>query len=160
MRTRMLSRAKARDESRASMPEIGAARKPYGPSGEPIALERASRLIMRRSMVPSWTGIVQHLSFCAMLSLAACATKPPAPLPTPEPVVRTVTVDRIIQVPCISKLPDLPMYSDTDMALSQISDDFDGAWLGIALLKGGRAQRNAYIDQLRAVLQSCVKPPS
>ena len=95
------------------------------------------------------------LGIVVALSLAACATKPPTPLPAPEPVVRTVTVDRIVTQPCISKLPDLPMYSDTDMALQSIPDSFDGAWTGIALLKGGRLQRDLYISQLRAILAGC-----
>lgn len=93
-------------------------------------------------------------STCLVLFLTACATKP-TPLPPPIPAVQVVTVDRVITQPCISQLPDLPMYSDTDEALQSIGDDFAAAWTGIALLKGGRLQRDLYIDQLRAILQNC-----
>lgn len=89
------------------------------------------------------------------LSLGACATKPVMPLPPPEPIVRTVTVDHVVTVPCISAVPDLPMYSDTDAAIAALTPDFNGAWLGVSLLKGGRAQRDSYISQLRAILGGC-----
>ena len=97
------------------------------------------------------------VTLCLVVALGACST--PTPLPPPEPIVRTVTVDRVIQVPCVSKLPDLPMYSDTDAALGMLGNDFNAVWDGIALLKGGRAQRDAAIAQYRAILAACAAGP-
>lgn len=93
------------------------------------------------------------ITACGLL-LTACASAP-APLPPPEPVVKTVTVDRVITQPCVSAVPALPEYSDTDAALMAVPDSFEGAWNGIALLKGGRAQRDQYIAQLRNILGGC-----
>ena len=116
------------------------------PRGTRYGSRGPRRIVIGRSLV----------ALCACLVFSACST--PTPLPPPEPIVRTVTVDRVIQVPCVSKLPDLPMYSDTDAALAAITPDFNGVWDGVALLKGGRAQRQAYIDQLRAILAACAGP--
>ncbi len=92
------------------------------------------------------------------LILTACATAPVVPLPPPEPIVHTVTVDKIVQVPCVSMVPAEPEYPATAAALGMLTPDFNGAWLGISLLKGEIAVRKADQDQLRAILQGCAKP--
>lgn len=92
------------------------------------------------------------LTSAIALFLASCASTP-APLPPPEPVIRTVTVDRPIPVPCVAGVPDEPAFPDSDMALHAASDIFAGT----KLLLAGRIERSDYIGKLRATLQGCVE---
>ena len=89
--------------------------------------------------------------------LAACQT--PAPIPPPEPVVKTVTVEKPVPVACVQSLPMLPDFVDNDAALNSLTTDFDGTWKGVGLLRGGRGQRDAYIASLRALLAGCAALP-
>lgn len=95
-----------------------------------------------------------------VLFLGACSTPPAAPLPPPEPVVRTVTVISPIAVPCVTALPPEPTYADAPGALAKAATpDFAGIWNSIALMRGGRAQRDSYIAQLQATLTACIGMP-
>jgi hypothetical protein len=87
--------------------------------------------------------------------LAGCATPPAAPMPPPAPIVRTVTVDHPIPVPCVSAVPDEPAYPDSDAALHSAPDVFTG----VKLLLAGRITAHDYIAQLRAILSACAGKP-
>lgn len=86
------------------------------------------------------------------LSLSACATPPAAILPPPELVVTVQRVEVPVPVPCVTGVPDEPMYSDSDAALHSATDIFAGT----KLLLAGRIERQNYISKLRATLQGCV----
>jgi len=90
---------------------------------------------------------------------AGCQSMPVVPLPPQEPVVRVVTQEKIIHVSCVDKIPDEPMYPASPEALAKLSNDFSGAWDGVALLKGEIAIRAQDQKALRDLLQGCLKPP-
>lgn len=76
-------------------------------------------------------------------SLAACATKPP------EPVVRTVTVQVPIRVPCKPTVPAVPTYAADAISLEA------GIFDLVKALLIDREQRKAESTELRGAIASC-----
>lgn len=66
-----------------------------------------------------------------VLFVAGCASQPQ------EPVVKTVTVNVPVAVPCLKDIGPEPVYSDTDAALKAAPDLFTR----VKLLLAGRLQR-------------------
>ena len=95
------------------------------------------------------------------LSLAGCASAPAPvmPLPPPEPVVQIQKVEVPTPVPCVTAIPPAPVLSATPQALAALTPDSNGAWTGIALLKGDVAQLSADDDSLRDLLAGCAVLP-
>lgn len=75
------------------------------------------------------------------LAITACAQKP---LPPPEPIIITKTVDRIVQVKCQDRRPARADYPDTDDKLAQIEEgDIFGLAQAYRAGRGLRIQREA-----------------
>jgi len=86
-----------------------------------------------------------------VILLAGCATKP---LPTPEPVIRTVTVNVPVAAPCVpATLHPAPDYPDTDSALKSAADAAERYLLTIA----GRELRVARLAELEPIVAGCPK---
>lgn len=85
----------------------------------------------------------------AALLLAGCGHTPLAP---PEPVIRTVTVEKPISVPCVPKdTPQQPAYPDTDAAIRAAPTEEDK----LALVVAGRPLRMAWGDLAAGVINKC-----
>lgn len=81
--------------------------------------------------------------------LAGCATTQ-----TPEPVIRTVTVNVPVPAPCVpATLAPAPEYPDTDSALRKATDAAERYLLVFA----GRLLRDARLTQLETVVAACPK---
>lgn len=102
------------------------------------------------------TVYIKSTCLACALSLCACATPPAVPLPPPEPVVTIKQVNIPVPVPCVTAVPAAPVLEATPDALAALTPDFNGAWNGIALLKGDIAILSADDAKLRATLQGCV----
>lgn len=85
-----------------------------------------------------------------MPMLCACATKPPA---TPDPIVITKEVERIVQVRCEDKRETAPEYPDTRERLSAIPEDniFALAQARVA----GQILRDARLAESEAQIKAC-----
>ena len=92
--------------------------------------------------------MIRVMTACAIaLTLAACATRPPAP----EPVIVRVPTP----VPCVDKdFPRSPAYPDTAEALRGAQDHatFD------RLMQAGWLIRDARLKALEAEVDRCRKP--
>ena len=87
-----------------------------------------------------------RVALACLLCLVACA-----PRLKPEPIVRTVTVQVPVPVPCRPDLGPEPEYADSPEALAAATDVFEAMKLRIA----GRDQRHAREAVLRAALEGC-----
>lgn len=85
------------------------------------------------------------------VALAGCGGH--VPTPPPEPVVRTVTVQVPVNVPCpaLEQLGEEPSYPDTPAALNSVANIFER----VKLLLQGRVQRDARLQQYTAAKRSC-----
>jgi len=91
----------------------------------------------------AWHGLKVTL---AALALTGCAGK------TPEPVVRTVFVDRPVAVQCVpAALDGAPNYPDTPEALKQAADAAER----YALIAAGRMLRDARLGELEPIILIC-----
>ena len=78
--------------------------------------------------------------------LAGCATRPP------EPVIRTVTVDRPVAVSCLPPtVRDPPETPDTDERIRASADAADL----LQLLAAGRILKNQWIKEAAAAIRGC-----
>jgi len=85
-----------------------------------------------------------------MLMAAACAGRTPPP--KAEPVVVTQIVKVPIAAPCVPKtLGAAPQYIDTKEKLKAAADAAER----LQLLYGGRAQREARLNELEPVVAGC-----
>lgn len=90
---------------------------------------------------------MRALALLPLMALAACATKP-----APEPVVRTVTVDRAIVVACVPRtLGPAPQYPDTDANIRASAGPGDL----LQLLAAGRLLRQQRLAELEPVITAC-----
>lgn len=79
--------------------------------------------------------------------LAACGTAPVAP---PEPVVRTVTVQVAVPVPCLSAIPQRPALRSKGEILAGDNDT-----AAFALIEEWELL-TAYVGELESVLPPCL----
>lgn len=87
------------------------------------------------------------LLFTSILALGACTTAK-----TPEPIVRTVTVNVPVPMPCVPKtLGPPPQYVDTDDKLRAARDAAER----YQLVYAGRVQRNSRLGEIEPVIRSC-----
>jgi hypothetical protein len=91
---------------------------------------------------------VKQLVAFSLLALAACKTPS-----VPEPVVRTVTVNVPVAMPCIPQnySRTRPQYADEDSALKAAVDAAER----YMLLWAGREQRKAREAENEAVIAGC-----
>lgn len=100
-------------------------------------MTRSARLIM--------------LSAVTLLGVAGCATAPP-----PQPVVKTITVDVPVAVPCQPQLGPEPAYPDTAAAVEATpSGQIEQL---VQLLLAGRDLRQAWIAEQAAAIKGCSTP--
>jgi hypothetical protein len=93
---------------------------------------------------------MNKLLFLVPLAMAAAACK----TVTPEPVVRTVTVNVPVPQACVPKgMKGPPVYVDSDDALRKAKDAAER----YQLLYGGRIQRVARLGEVEPVIASCPK---
>ena len=88
---------------------------------------------------------VRILACAVLLTLAACATTPPAPQ------IVTKTVQVAVPVACKPALNPPPAYPDTDAALKAAPDVYQR----VKLLVAGRLLRIAREAELTAGLSAC-----
>lgn len=92
-------------------------------------------------------GTSRLFALLSAAMLASCATTPP-----PEPVVRTVTVNVPVAVPCVPEtIGEAPVYSDSDEAVRAAADGAER----YRLLFVGRGERNARLAVLESALGGC-----
>lgn len=85
--------------------------------------------------------------------LSGCAAAPPAP----EPVVRTVTVDREIPVRCIRTVPVAPYFrSEAEILGPGPEANYDASFF----VWEEWEKLTAYKDQLEALLPGCTVDPA
>jgi len=87
-----------------------------------------------------------RIAIACVLCLGACA-----PRGKPEPIVRTVTVNVPVPVPCRPDIGPEPEYADSPEALAAATDIFEAVRARIA----GREQRQARETVLKAALEGC-----
>lgn len=87
--------------------------------------------------------------FAIALGLAGCATKP---VPAPEPIIVPQKVAVAVDAPCVpDSLKSAPVYVDSIDALKAAVDAADR----MQLLYGGRAQREARLNEIEPIIAAC-----
>ncbi len=96
----------------------------------------------------AWAAIGWAAIILVGLAIAGCSTT------RPEPVVRTVFVDRPVAVTCVpDTLGEAPAYADIDDALRRAPD----AAARYQLVIAGREQRKARLGETEPVIKGCRK---